>query len=367
MTSSWCTIESDPGVFTELISSIGISGVQVEELYDLDLSHLSQLAPIHGLIFLFKWQSEAAPTADDVADSAGIHRTLAPHAEHVFFAKQIVNNACATQAILNVLFNRADVALGDEMNNFKDFTLSLPPDLRGEAIGASELIRTAHNSFARADPFVNEEKRRADDEEEDAFHFIGYVPVDGVLYELDGLQSAPISLGTVNADDQWLTVARTAIQSRVDKYAAKEIRFNLLAIVKDRRAVYEEQLTAIRAKRSRLTDPAAMTDSSAQSQLAQVDADEREVSALIADETVKFARWTAENVRRKHNYLPFVYQLLRKLAKDNKLQPLIQAAAKDTAERNERIKAAAAAAAATSKKTPVIDSATPASDTTTAK
>ena len=187
-------IISDPGVFTSLIESFGVKNVELSELYSLDDDSLSNLVDefgkVYGLVFLFKWDN-----------SLGVDNKRKPMVgdempSDLFFAKQVTHNACATQAILSVLINaphdesetqsnddeKGNLILGSMLSSLKNFTSSFPPELKGEAIGASEDIRNAHNSFARKEMFLVDGKSRFATDDDDVFHFIAYGALLNTFY-----------------------------------------------------------------------------------------------------------------------------------------------------------------------------------------
>lgn len=291
--ASWCLIESDPGVFTELIRDFGVRDVQVREIYTLADADIPR--PVYGLIFLFKWVPSSAPRV--VAD---------PAPANVFFAQQRIQNACATQAILSVLLNRPDIDLGTDLAQFREFTSDFPPDLKGDAITNSDAIRAAHNSFARLE--VVDEKQQSGGTE-DAFHFISYVPVNGRLYELDGLLPGPVDLGACPDADDWLSIAAPHIEERMKLYESSELRFSLLAVTRDKRAACREEIATIEAAITAVEPHEA----------AEMAARRDELLAAIAAEEELAEAEAKENVRRKHNWYPFVYQLLRQMARMNAL------------------------------------------------
>lgn len=262
-------VESDAGVFTYLLENLGVRGVQFEELLSLSPEELIPLQPIYGVIFLFRYPSEGLPArpAESFDHDA---------AERLFFARQTIQNACGTQALLSVVMNKQqDLELGDKLGEFRDFAMALPPEFRGEALSNSELIRGVHNSFAKSSPFVDETQHTGD-EGDDAFHFVAYSSIGDTLYELDGLQPAPISHGACGAD-QFPSRIASILADRVATYASNEIRFNVLAMVKDPRIA-----------------------------AAQIGDEE-----TLAREENKRRQWQWENALRRHNFVGFAGEVMR--------------------------------------------------------
>ncbi|KAI1319186.1 ubiquitin carboxyl-terminal hydrolase [Xylariaceae sp. FL0255] len=283
MSGGWNTIESDAGVFTFLLNNLGTKDVQFEELLTLEPEALASLYPVYGVIFLFKYPTNAPyASVDKPLDGVFDHEA----SERLFFAAQTIQNACGTQALLSVLLNKDKTSIGQDatesaidigqpLREFRDFTIALPPEFRGEALSNSELIRDVHNSFAKSSPFADETQRTSG-ETEDAFHFIAYTAVDGTLYELDGLQPAPISHGGCSAEE-FPTKIMGVLQRRIARYDMSEIRFNLLAMVRDLR---------IRARE--LGDDEA-----------------------LAQEEQKRLDWQFENALRRHNFVGFAGAVLQ--------------------------------------------------------
>lgn len=161
---------------------------------------------------------------------------------------------------------------------------------------------------------------RDDEGSEDAFHFIGYIPVGGRLYELDGLKPGPILIHTdteVNSGN-WMAFARKAIQTRLAQYASKEIRFNLMALIgnqaeqiKGKMEKIQQQIDAATAAPAAAADGSAPMDtgaaaaasassSSSSVALPLLQEELSHLQRLLADETHKMEKWrvSAEKLLR---------------------------------------------------------------------
>ncbi|KRX04035.1 hypothetical protein PPERSA_12482 [Pseudocohnilembus persalinus] len=354
----WCTIESDPGVFTELIKGIGVKNCQVEEIYSLQDEHLlNDLGEIFGLIFLFKWVKQEP------------RKCLSFYDQDLFFCNQVIQNACATQALLSVLLNNEKIQTGSELQYFKQETKDFDPQLRGEALSNQELIRTVHNSFQKPEPFDFYQDPN-DKQKGDAYHFISYVPFKGKVYELDGLQKGPILIGDIKEGQNWIDIAKEEINGRIKKYSEQEVMFNLMAVIQDKRQMAEKEIQDLNTRvlkiyqdmksqkvalseeqqkdhdqlqniikqewlENTVSDESIISEEVFNKELNELKQKINHFQDVIQQENYKAEEHRVENVRRKHNYIPFILELLKMTAKKGKLPGLIEQAKKKQQEKNE--------------------------------
>jgi hypothetical protein len=274
LSDGWLELESDPGLFTLLVEDFGCQGVQVEEIYDLQKPNITD-GPVFGFIFLFKWIEERR--SRNRYNSAGGH-TSSKHADvfvedeqtlsSLFFAQQIVPTSCATHALISVLLNTDDVDLGPVLSRLKEDTKGMSAENRGLAIGNTPELAAAHNSHAciydipdcgsekmpaatTARSLANQVRVTAD-----SFHFVSFVPIRGRLYELDGLKRFPVDHGPIPAGEDWTEMFRRVIKQRLEDpnsgssdSISPDIRYNLMAVVPDKRVTLTNRLNNLKSNR----------------------------------------------------------------------------------------------------------------------
>ncbi|KAH6904854.1 ubiquitin C-terminal hydrolase [Coprinopsis sp. MPI-PUGE-AT-0042] len=287
-------IESDPGVFTSLVRKLGVRGTELVEVYGIESWALDHLKP-YGLIFCFLWHKDSHRPAE----------FNDPAAENVWFANQLSDDACATHAILNVVLNCPEIDIGTDLSQFKQETAHMSPVMRGLAVTNVPMFRRVHNSLARPADIrgamsalalstldIEKQKQKQqrkktsskpppakrlkadnvkkkmpsaakdDDQAEQSYHFIGYVPAFGKVWELDGFKSGPLEVGELpitdgDVRDTWTDVVRPALRMKMDKYGGSgddgsNIRFSLLAVVDDGYQVTFDELEFLKREKASL-------------------------------------------------------------------------------------------------------------------
>lgn len=184
----------------------------------------------------------------------------------------------------------------------------------GHVVASSDTIREVHNSFSKTSPFSVDPSAIPEREKDDAYHFVTYLPVHGVLYELDGLRSAPLMHAACD-DGDWLDAARETIEARIATYPPGSVMFNLLAVRSAAIPRLEREIAAAsnEMERFRLSD-------------------------MLAQETAKAQEGAVENALRRHNMLPLVLGLFEALNGSSVKAEVIDAAREKAKERKAKAK-----------------------------
>lgn len=197
----------------------------------MDAESLAALQPLHALIFLFKWLP--SPSGDALSSAGEYDPEFSG-----FFAQQVVNNACATLAVLNALGNIPSLQTGPQLAELIGFTTGMDAQTRGMVITSADWLREAHNLLSPPSAISLDGPGRPR-KSEDAYHFVVYLPVMGALYELDGLKPHPVRHGSYEEQGEgWVKIARCVSHVEVVLIGQPDILCWVRQVIENRIATY---------------------------------------------------------------------------------------------------------------------------------
>lgn len=233
-------------------------------------------------------------------------------------------------------------------------TKGMSPENKGWAIGNTPELACAHNSHASSGA-----KRRLDRNSGgvstgrftgEAFHFVSFVPINGKLFELDGLKPYPQDHGPWEENEQWTDKFRRLM---ADRLGTGDIRFNLMAVVPDRRIAIQHKLKMLKTNQAIVTaalekivkvnegdnktegakeapptsqslfESGAFSPKDLLALLKNLESEIASTEQNLEDENEKRDMYKVDDSRRTHNYDEFICTFLQMLAEQGQLGELV--------------------------------------------
>ncbi len=187
LTENWVGLESNPEVLTEFAVKLGVDPkwafTDVVGLDDASLRSVPQ--PCVGLIFLYPY-SQLETHKRKLGSARGCKTP------GVWFMDQTVGNACGAVALMHTVMNTLN-----RVSQGSGFLEGFYRDTSGaSALERGQLFAPALRELndAVAPQGQTDAPRPSADLD---FHFVSFVPVGGVLYELDGNNDGPLDCGAL--------------------------------------------------------------------------------------------------------------------------------------------------------------------------
>ncbi|KMZ62364.1 Ubiquitin carboxyl-terminal hydrolase isozyme L3 [Zostera marina] len=232
----WVPLESNPEVMSQFLWGLGLreDDAEMYDVYGFDDELLDMVPkPVLAVVFLFPYkpQTEAEISLDNKQLEEEEASSVAKKSiEKVYFLKQTVGNACGTIGLLHAIGNvlpEINLIEGSFLARFYKSTENMNPFERASFLEENQEMEDAHSTAASAGQTEVIEDVRD--------HFICFSCVDGMLYELDGLKSHPISHG-VSSRNTLLQDATKVIKQTIQKNP-NSMNFNVMALSKKNTAV----------------------------------------------------------------------------------------------------------------------------------
>uniref|UniRef100_A0A7S2VUH0 Ubiquitin carboxyl-terminal hydrolase n=1 Tax=Norrisiella sphaerica TaxID=552664 RepID=A0A7S2VUH0_9EUKA len=228
---NWLPLESDPGLVNNYMAKLGVDAKEWEfhDVFELNPQGMMHIpTPVLALMLLFPISEASEKARVEEQKTLEEAKTKAP--EGVYHIKQTVGNACGTIGVMHAVLNNTNKIKLKETTFLAKFlasTKNMDASARAKALEESKDLEVEHQVVARAG------KTKANAREFANLHFISFVAVNDVLYELDGRKSQPISHGPTSrakfVDDALKVV------NKFVAFSPKDRRFNVIVLAPKRK------------------------------------------------------------------------------------------------------------------------------------